>query len=267
MGTAGGVGRISDHFDETFVVVMGDALTDADVRDAVACHKQKGALATLALVPVEDTSSYGVAELDGEGNVLRFQEKPNLEEAVSNLANTGIYVLEPEVFSYIPEGAFSDFANDVFPALLAAGEKVVGYEGGFYWSDIGTLRSYKEAQCDALSGRVAVEVPGERWGKGLSYGEKAHIHPSAFGRISGYAYVGKEAVIGRGASLSAFAAVGDDCRVGEEATVKKSVLLPGASVGDGAYLEDCIVGPGYEVRPGEVIKSDALVRGAALRRA
>jgi NDP-sugar pyrophosphorylase family protein len=265
MGTAGGVKRIagSAGFDETFVVIMGDALTDVDVREVVSFHKEKGALATLALKHVEDTSAYGVAELDAEKNILRFQEKPKTREAVSNLANTGIYVLEPEALDYVPRNTFFDFADDVFPRLLETGEKVVGYDvGDSYWSDIGTLESYKEAQRDALSGRVAVEVPGEWCGEGLWISEEARIHPSAYGLMEGYAFVGREAMIGLGARLSGVAAVGDNCRVGDGAIVKRSVLLPGSSVGSGAYLEDCIVGPGYEVRPGERIRGGALVRGA-----
>ena len=263
MGTVGGVKRVADRFDETFVVVMGDALTDADVRDVVAFHRGKGALATLALLPVEDTTHYGVAVLDGEKNVVGFQEKPGPAEAASNLANTGIYVLEPEVLGYVPEDAPFDFAEDLFPALLAAGEKVVGYEGDFYWSDIGTLGTYKEAQRDALFGRVAVEVPGEKRGGKLWVGEGARVHPSAYGHIEGYAFVGQEAEVGRGVRLSGSAAIGDRCKVSDGATVKGSVLLPGAIVGSNAYLEDCIVGPGYEIRPGETIRGGALVRATA----
>jgi mannose-1-phosphate guanylyltransferase len=263
MGTAGGVRRIAECFDETFVVIMGDALTDVDVRKVVAFHKEHGALATLALKRVGDTSEYGVAELDNEKNILKFQEKPTPDEAASNLANTGIYVLEPEVLDHIPHDTFFDFARDVFPRLLESGEKVVGYdEGDFYWSDIGTLESYRAAQRDALSGRVAVEVPGEWCGEGLWIAEEARIHPSVYGLIEGYAYVGPKAVVGRGASLSGVVAVGDDCRVSDGATIRRSVLLPGSSVGSGAYLEDCIVGPGYQVRPGEWIRGGALVCGA-----
>ena len=264
-GTAGGVKRVSGSagVDETFVVIMGDALTDVDVRELVAFHKRKGAAATLALMRVEDASGYGVVELDAEKNILRFQEKPDPRGAVSNLANTGVYVLEPEVLEeYVPEDTFFDFVEDVFPALLAAGEKVVGYEGAFYWSDIGTLDAYRAAQRDALLGRVAVEVPGERWGKGLWVGERARIYPSAFGHIEGHAVVGERATIGRRASLRGVVVVGDDCRVSDGATIKQSVLLPGSSVGSGAHLEECVVGPGYEVRAGECIRGGALVCGA-----
>jgi mannose-1-phosphate guanylyltransferase len=115
MGTAGGIKRIADRFDETFVVVMGDALTDVDLREVIAFHKERGALATLALVRVAYTSRYGVAELDAESNVLNFQEKPKVQEAVSNLANTGIYALEPEVLEHIPEGVFFALPRTSFP--------------------------------------------------------------------------------------------------------------------------------------------------------
>lgn len=94
-------------------------------------------------------------------------------------------------------------------------------------------------------------------------GEKARIHPSAYGRIRGYAVVGPKAELGRGASLSESVAVGGGCRMRDGATVKRSVLLPGSSVGSGTYLEDCIIGPGYDVRPGETTRGSTLVRGAA----
>ena len=205
-----------------------------------------------------------MVKLDTENNVLRFQEKPAPREAASNLANTGIYVLEPEVLDYVPANAFFDFAKDLFPRLLESGEKILGHEEGyFYWSDIGTLESYRTAQCDALSGMVAVEVPDEWCGRGLWFSEEAQVHPSAYRLMEGYTFVGPKAVIGRGASLSGTVAIGDDCWVSNGAIVGQSVLLPCSSVGSGAYLEDCIVGPGYEVRPGEFIRGGALVRGAS----
>jgi NDP-sugar pyrophosphorylase family protein len=266
MGTAGGLKGAagSAAFDDTFVVIMGDALTDVDVREVVAFHEEKEALATLALTPVEDTTEYGVAVLDGEKRIVGFQEKPHSSEAISNLANTGIYVFEPRVLDYVPEDTFFDFAKDLFPHLLETGETVVGYdEGGFYWSDVGTLQAYKKAQRDVLAGEVAVEVSGGRWGESLWVGEKAQIHPSAYGHIRGHAFVGPEAEVGPRVSLSEGVTIGRRCRVSGGATIKRSVLLPGATVGNGAYLEDCIIGPGYEVRPGERILGKALVLGAA----
>ncbi|HET7478217.1 MAG TPA: NDP-sugar synthase [Rubrobacteraceae bacterium] len=258
LGTAGGVKRLAEHFDGTFVVVSGDALTDVDLGELVALHKEKEALATIALKRVYDTSEFGVVELDAEGNIMGFQEKPDPKVAISTLANTGIYVLEPRALEYVPEGTFFDFAQDVFPQFLANGEKFVGYQGDFYWSDIGTLQAYRQAQYDVLSGKVGVRVPGEKRGEGLWVGEDAQIHPSA--NIEGHVLVGRDAVIGRGVTLAGDVTVGTDCWVRPNATIKRSILLPGASVGDGAYLEDCIVGHGYDVRAGETIRGGALIR-------
>jgi len=151
-GTAGGVKQLagmierrSDGLDERFIVVSGDALTDVDIQDLVSFHKEKGALATIALHRVYDTSEFGVVEIDEEGNILSFQEKPVPEEAISTLANAGVYVFEPGVLEYIPENTFFDFAQDVFPRLLGTGERFVGYQGNFYWFDIGTLKAYRQA--------------------------------------------------------------------------------------------------------------------------
>src|SRR5919206_2572550 len=257
-GTAGGVKRLSDRFDDTFVVVSGDALTDVDIGELVAFHREKGALATIALRRVYDTSEFGVVEIDGEGNILGFQEKPDPEDAISTLANTGIYVLEPRALDYIPEDTFFDFASDVFPSLLENGEVFVGYREDFYWSDIGTLEAYRQAQYDVLSGKVGVKIPGEKRGDGLWVGEDAQIHSSAI--IEGHVLVGRDAVVGRGVTLSGDVTVGTDCWIRPGATIKRSILLPGASVGDGAYLEGCIVGHGYDVRPGETIRGGALIR-------
>src|ERR687889_104960 len=236
IGTAGGVKNLaqgiasSDEFDETFVVISGDALTDVDIKELVCFHKEKGALATIALHRVYDTSEFGVVEVDEEGNILGFQEKPPPEEAISTLANTGVYVLEPRILEYIPENTFFDFARDVFPRLLEEGEKFVGCEGQFYWSDIGTLEAYRQAQYDVLSGRVRVKVSGEKRGETLWIGENAQIHPSA--TIEGHVLVGRDAVVGRGVTLLGDVTVGSDCWVRPGATIKRSILLPGASVGD-----------------------------------
>jgi NDP-sugar pyrophosphorylase family protein len=258
MGTAGSVKRLADRFDGAFVVIMGDALTDVDVREVVAFHEERRASATLALRRVADTSQYGVVELDRERNIISFQEKPAPGEATSNLANTGIYVLEPEVLNRIPEDTFSDFAEDVFPRLLEAGERVVGYEGDFYWSDVGTLGAYRAAQRDALSGKVRLEIPGGRLSEGLWVERGARLHPTA--ALEGRVVLSEDAVVEGGVSLIGDVTVGNGCRVRTGATIKRSVLLPGSSVGGGAYLEDCIVGPGYDVRAGEQIRNAALIR-------
>jgi mannose-1-phosphate guanylyltransferase len=207
-------------------------------------------------VPVIDTSQYGVAELDAQNNITSFQEKPHPSEAISNLANTGVYVLEPEVLGYIPENTHFDFAKDVFPRLLEAEERFVGYQGSFYWSDIGTLETYRQAQRDVLSGRVGVQIPGEHVGESLWVDRDAQLHPTA--AFEGQVAIGREAKIGRGVTLAGDVTVGNGCWLQPGATVKRSTLLPGSCVGEEAYLDGCIVGPGYRVRPGERIQGGTL---------
>jgi mannose-1-phosphate guanylyltransferase len=260
MGTAGSVKRLGDAFGETFAVIMGDALTDVDVWEVVDFHKERGALATLALMRVADTSQYGVVELGSEQNIMSFQEKPDPDDAISNLANTGIYVLEPEVLNYIPKDTFFDFAEDVFPRLLEAGEKLVGYQGNFYWSDIGTLKAYRAAQHDALLGKVRLKIPGERRSEGLWVDHSVRLHSTV--ALEGPVVVKQDAVIGPGVTLIGDTTVGDSCRVGSGAIIKQSILLPRSSVGDGAYLEGCIVGHGYDVPADEQFQDVVLAHGA-----
>jgi mannose-1-phosphate guanylyltransferase len=199
-----------------------------------------------------------VVELGSKHNVVNFQEKPDPVEAISDLANTGVYVLEPEILGYIPENTFFDFAKDVFPRLLAAGEELAGYEGSFYWSDVGTLEAYRAAQHDALSRKVRLNIPGEQLTEGLWVERGARIHPTV--AIEGRVVVSRDAVIGRGVTLIGDVTLGSDCWVRSGATIKRSTLLPGSYVGEDAYLEGCIVGHGYDVRPGETIRGGALVR-------
>ena len=137
LGTAGAILPLKKEMSDTFVVMMGDHLSNVDIAKIVEFHKKHGAIATVALnrkgVPLE----YGVADLEG-GRIVRFREKPIVE----NLVNTGIYVFEPRVFSYIKEK--EDFANNVFPRLLDKGEKVFGYVFSDYWLDIGRATDYEQ---------------------------------------------------------------------------------------------------------------------------
>jgi mannose-1-phosphate guanylyltransferase len=145
-----------------------------------------------------------------------------------------------------------------FPRLLAAGEKLAGYEGNFYWSDIGTLEAYRTAQRDVLSGKVRLNIPGERWAEGFWVESGFQIHPTA--AIEGRVVLSQDAVIGRGVSLIGDVTVGSDCWVRSGVTIKQSILLPGSYVGDDAYLEGCIVGHGCDVRAGEQIRGGTVVR-------
>ena len=225
----------------------------------VAFHKENGALATIALRRVYDTSEFGVVELDGEREYPGFSGEAGPERSHQHPCEHG-HLRAGAASAGVHTGGtlFSTSPGTCSRSYLENGEKFVGYQGDFYWSDIGTLEAYRQAQYDVLSGKVRVRVPGEKLGESLWVGEDAQIHPSA--NIEGYVVVGRDAVVGRGVTLAGDVTVGSDCWIRPNVTIKRSILLPGASVGEGAYLEDCIVGHGYDVRAGETIRGGALIR-------
>jgi mannose-1-phosphate guanylyltransferase/phosphomannomutase len=145
VGSAGGVKRLQAFFDDTFVVFYGDLLTQADLRPMIDWHYRAGVLATMALYQVPDPWNRGIVQLNSTGHIVRFAEKPPPEQVFSNLANAGIYVLEPKVLDWIPAGQVYDFGHDVFPNLLAQGVKIAGYELKDRLIDIGLPEKYEEA--------------------------------------------------------------------------------------------------------------------------
>jgi mannose-1-phosphate guanylyltransferase/mannose-1-phosphate guanylyltransferase/phosphomannomutase len=220
LGTAGGVRNVREHFgDETFLIISGDALTDIDLTALWKAHSESGGIATLSLKRVDDPSQIGVVILGEDGRIQGFQEKPDPAEALSNLGNCGIYVMEPEIFDYFPDRPFVDWALDVFPALLAQDVPFHGYEITEYWNDIGNIREFRQGNFDALTGRVRVEFDASR----LNPAEVDGIEEPPV-------YVGEDCEIPRGVRLTGPVVMGDRCIVGEEAAIRDSVLWPGTEV-------------------------------------
>lgn len=162
IGTAGGVKKMQHLLgDDTVVIIAGDALLDVDLRDLLAKHRENKALATIATFEVSDTSQYGVVLTDEAQRIVIFQEKPSAEEAISQHANTGIYIFEPEIFDFIPPNTFYDFAMDVFPVILELGLPFYAYPVTGYWTDIGNPQAYLQANMDFLTGSVKVNGRGQ----------------------------------------------------------------------------------------------------------
>ena len=161
MGTAGGVKNCEWFLDDTFIVISGDALTDIDLGGLLQAHRNKGALATIALKDVEEVEHFGVVITDEKGKIQKFQEKPRPEEALSHHANTGIYVFEPELFKHIPVRQFYDFGKQVFPHLVKAGAPFYGVPVKDYWCDVGSISTYCQAHRDILQQRVRTSVAGD----------------------------------------------------------------------------------------------------------
>lgn len=159
IGSAAGMRKIQDDkafFDETFLVICGDAIIDADLLKAVEVHKQRGGIASALLkeVALKSVNKYGVVELDTSNKIVSFQEKPEIKDARSNLVNTGIYIFEPEIFSYIPTKVEYDIGADLFPRLVQNNIPIYGINFSFQWIDIGTIQDYYRANIMALNNEI-----------------------------------------------------------------------------------------------------------------
>lgn len=142
LGTAGPLRLAKKFLKSSFITCNADELKDIDLMDMFMFHKENNALGTIALTSVDDTSKFGVAKITGN-RILDFVEKPSKENAPSNFINSGLYILEPEVIDYVPEG-FVMLEKNVFPKLAQEG-KLFGYPFAGYWKPIGTLKQYEEA--------------------------------------------------------------------------------------------------------------------------
>ena len=231
LGTAGGTKKLEDFWGrETILVTSGDGLHDIDVTALLGHHRRAGALATLAVKPVANPSTYGVVILDRDTRMRGFQERPTRDEARSDLANCGVYVIEPELLDRLPVDTFLDFGRDVWPSLVAAGEPVYGYTTSSYWNDVGDLDALRDGIVDAVLGRVRVEIPGEEIAPGIWAGDGCRL--SAGAEISGPIVLGRNVVVEDGAELRGPVAIGADCHVGRDAAIRHAALLPGSVIPD-----------------------------------
>lgn len=160
LGTAGSVKNCRDFYgDEDFLVISGDAACDFALDQLMQAHREKRAAVTIALSAQRVPLRYGLAVTDGDGRIRTFIEKPEWPRVVTDLVNTGIYVLSPRALDAAPEGPF-DFGGELFPKLLREGEPVYGVVMDGYWCDIGTPQDYYRCCADALDGKLRLN-PGE----------------------------------------------------------------------------------------------------------
>jgi mannose-1-phosphate guanylyltransferase len=254
LGTAGPVRLALDEgvLGDRLLVLNGDVLTDMDLGAQLSWHEQKGAVATLALIAVEDTSSYGVVPTDEEGRVEAFLEKSEAR-APTNRVNAGAYVLEREVIERIPPGRAVSFEREIFPELVGRG--LYAYPQSGYWVDIGTPERYLEATYDLLAGRVESTLPPRDETGSL-------IHDGCItsgARIGPLSVLGRRCLVGAGAHVER-AVLHDEVRVGADCTVTEAVLARGVRVEEGArVLPGAMVGAEASVAAGAEVGEDARV--------
>ncbi|TMB47643.1 MAG: nucleotidyl transferase [Chloroflexi bacterium] len=228
LGTAGSVMLARQQLNETFAVISGDSLTDIDLGAAARFHRERKAIATIVLKPVPNPLEYGVVVVDEGGAVQRFIEKPSWGEVISDLANTGIYILDPAVFDYFRAGEVTDWSGDVFPKLLKEGEPVFGWISDGYWEDVGSHAAYVKANFDCLEGKVKVQIPGDRVGESVWIHEDAEVERGA--RVDG------PALICSGAKVRAGSWINGPCVIGPYTTVDSGVKISNSIIWDHSYI-------------------------------
>ncbi|HXE95872.1 MAG TPA: mannose-1-phosphate guanyltransferase [Dongiaceae bacterium] len=277
MGTAGAVKAAEKYLDERFLVISGDLLTDFNLKKVIDFHDERKAKATITLTSVKDPLQFGVVITDKEKRITQFLEKPGWGEVISDTINTGIYVLEPEILKYIPEGENFDFSQDLFPLMLKKKDALFGVTARGYWRDIGNTDSYREAYHDIFKGRVHLKIDEPKQdfvGKDLRIGADVKLEHAA--GLEGTVVIGdnsqilgdvhiKDSVIGRNCTVEAGVRLNrciiwDNSYVKKGARISDSVICSNVRIGQGATLEEgVIVADDTSVGDDAVIKADVKI--------
>lgn len=259
-GTAGAVKFAEPAIDSTFLVMSGDLVTDFDLTRIVEFHRAKGSPATITLTSVPNPLQFGVVITDASGRILRFLEKPGWGEVFSDTVNTGIYVLEPEVFRHIPAGRPFDFSKDLFPIFLRENTPIYGYRATGYWRDVGDPDSYREAAREILEGSVRLAGPGvsRRVGAGTLWSEEEEKDLPDGLAVEGTVVLGRNVRLGRSVRLRN-AVLGDGCRIGDGAVLEGANLWRRVSVGAGSHLRNVVLCDGVSAGEGVHMEAGAVV--------
>jgi mannose-1-phosphate guanylyltransferase len=252
-GTAGALKLAEPMLEERFLMLNGDVLTDIDLRAQIAQHERTGARATLALVPVDDPSAYGVVILGDGGSVREFVEKPAPGEVDSNLISAGAYVLEREILEMVVPDRNVSIERDVWPRLV--GDGLYGFPSQSYWLDIGTPARYLQGTFDIIEGNVETAVRERLGSAWLAVDDRAELH----GRVIPPAVIERGARVAAGAHVGSLVVLGADVSVGAGSVVERSVILDGSEIGEGCELRNCILAAGCRVGAGTKITGGAVL--------
>ena len=224
-GTAGGLKKCQFFFDEnsTFLVLSADGLSNADLKKGIEIHKKSNAIATIGIkeIPKNEVSHFGVVVTDCEGFITEFQEKPPIEVAKSSYINTGIYIFDYEIFSYIPENTFYDFAKNVFPKLLEK-RAINTFEVSQYWSDIGTIEQYKQTLIDLFEGKCEFK------------------HSPIINTENG-SYISDNAQISGSAKFIGYSTIGENSYIGENTIIENSIVWDNVYIGDNLHIKNSVI--------------------------
>ena len=257
LGTAGSVKNAEEHLTEPFLVISGDALTDFNLTEIITSHREKKALATLTLAHVANPLEYGVIITDESGHIRQFLEKPSWGEVFSDTINTGIYVLDPVIFSYFEKDKPYDFSQELFPKMLAKGDPIYGYVADGYWCDVGNLAEYMKANADVLQGRVNIDITGADLGGGVWAEDGVEVAPDA--QVFGPVFLGHDCKVKSGVIIHGPSSVGHYTIVDDRAQIDRSVVWNNSYIGERAELRGALVGTSTSIKSKAVMFEGAVI--------
>jgi mannose-1-phosphate guanylyltransferase len=251
LGTGGAFKNAEEHIkDSTTVVFNGDVLTGLDLGAVIARHRERKAVATIVLTPVENPSAYGLVETDADGWIQRFIEKPGPDEITCNTINAGVYVLEPSVLGYMPKGEPYSFERGLFPTLLEHKQPMLAYIMDRYWIDIGTPQKYLEVHQDILAGkfksqRVAANAL-----------DRASLPSSVL--VDSKSIIDHDVTI-RENVLIENSVIGRNCKIAEGAHIVNSVIWSGNTIDADARISGSIIGKGCYIGSSANLRSGVVL--------
>jgi len=239
-GTAGAVKKAAEYMDKTSLIISGDLITDFNINELLDFHKDKHSQVTICLTSVEDPLQFGVVITDKNDKILRFLEKPGWGEVFSDTINTGIYVIEKEIFDLIPENKPFDFSKDLFPLIMSKNVPIYGYNAEGYWRDVGNPFSYREAIMDVLQGKVDITIPGN-----VKKSERLTLYyqDDSFRSekvIKGTVVTGKNVKVGGNAHI-ANSCIGSNVSVGNNTKIQNSIIWNNVHIGNNCILNNCVI--------------------------
>lgn len=237
LGTAGCVKNAAKNWTEPFLVISGDCICDFDLSKIMKHHKKVMADATVVCKQVENIGEYGTVLLDVNDRIESFCEKPDWRHASSDMANTGIYVINPAVLDFIPDKTAYDFACDLFPAMLHSGKRLFSVVPDGYWCDMGDLKSLRKCYGDIMDGKVNISVPKVK--KGIFIKQEL---PDGDYDIVPPVYIGKNVKIGQGSVIGPYTAIEDNAFIGDNSRIKKTLIMQNASVCENCDTIGSVIG-------------------------
>lgn len=240
LGTCGAVYLAKDKIKEDFLVISGDVLTDFNLSEIVNFHFDKKSIATITLTRVTNPLQYGIVITNEKGNIVRFLEKPSWGEVFSDTINTGIYVLNPKIFDFVPEKKEFDFSKNLFPLLLKKNMPIFGFISNGYWKDIGNVKEYKLAHEDIINGLVDLEIDGERVLRiGSDIWLNKNVNISNLKNLIGTVVIGNNVKIGNSRIFNSF--IGENVEIDDGVEIKNSIIWDNSKINKNCKINESII--------------------------